>query len=107
MHPKIITALTLVLLGTGAAHAAPTNSTPARAAAQTTNQTAPTPLQQNLLTLIKAGQAMEAETQVKQAEIEKKYQPKHVQPSSDKFPFKHSNNGQELQLESGSQGAGQ
>lgn len=51
MHPKIITALTLVLLGRGAAHAAPTNSTPARTAAQTTNQTAPTPLQQNLLTL--------------------------------------------------------
>ena len=72
MHPKILTALTLAVLGTGAAHAAPTNSTPARAAAQTANQTAPTLLQQNLLTLIKAGQAMEAETQVKQAEIEKK-----------------------------------
>ena len=88
MHPKILTALTLAVLGTvvahiGAAHAAPTNSTPARAAAQTTNQTAPTLLQQNLLTLIKAGQAMEAETQVKQAEIEKKYQPKVAEAKTD------------------------
>lgn len=61
MHPEILTALTLAVLATGAAHAAPTNSTPARATTQTTNQ-APTLLQQNLLTLIKAGQAMEAET---------------------------------------------
>ena len=43
MHPKILTALTLAVLGSvvthvGAAHAAPTNPTPARAA----NQTAPT-----------------------------------------------------------------
>ncbi|MBD3727817.1 MAG: hypothetical protein IE936_12235 [Moraxella osloensis] len=83
MHPKILTALTLAVLGTGAAHAAPTNSTPARAAAQTANQTAPTLLQQNLLTLIKAGQAMEAETQVKQAEIEKKYQPKVAEAKTD------------------------
>lgn len=87
MHPKILTALTLAVLGTGATHAAPTNSTPARAitqtAAQTTNQTAPTLLQQNLLTLIKAGQAMEAETQVKQAEIEKKYQPKVAEAKTD------------------------
>lgn len=88
MHSKILTALTLAVLGTvvahiGAAHAVPTNSTPARAAAQTTNQTAPTPLQQNLLTLIKAGQAMEAETQVKQAEIEKKYQPKVAEAKTD------------------------
>ena len=88
MHPKILTALTLSVLGTvvahiGAAHAAPTNSTPARAAAQTTNQTAPTLLQQNLLTLIKAGQAMEAETQVKQAEIGKKYQPKVAEAKTD------------------------
>ena len=83
MHPKILTALTLAVLGTGAAHAAPINSTPARAAAQTTNQTAPTLLQQNLLTLIKAGQAMEAETQVKQAEIEKKYQPKVAEAKTD------------------------
>lgn len=92
MYPKILTALTLAVLGTvvthvGAAHAAPTNPTPARAttqtAAQTTNQTAPTLLQQNLLTLIKAGQAMEAETQVKQAEIEKKYQPKVAEAKTD------------------------
>jgi len=83
MHPKILTALTLAVLGTGAAHAAPTNSTPARATTQTTNQTAPTLLQQNLLTLIKAGQAMEAETQVKQAEIEKKYQPKVAEAKTD------------------------
>lgn len=38
MHSKILTALTLAVLGTvvahiGAAHAAPTNSTPTRAAA--------------------------------------------------------------------------
>lgn len=84
MHPKILTALTLAVLGSvvthvGAAHAAPTNPTPARAA----NQTAPTLLQQNLLTLIKAGQAMEAETQVKQAEIEKKYQPKVAEAKTD------------------------
>lgn len=88
MHPKILTALTLAVLGTvvahvGAAHAAPTNPTPTRAATQTTNQTAPTLLQQNLLTLIKAGQAMEAETQVKQAEIEKKYQPKVAEAKTD------------------------
>lgn len=88
MHPKILTALTLVVLGTvvanaGVAHAAPTNPTPARATSQTTNQTAPTLLQQNLLTLIKAGQAMEAETQVKQAEIEKKYQPKVAEAKTD------------------------
>jgi len=92
MHPKILTALTLAVLGTvvthvGAAHAAPINSTPTRAtnqtAAQTANQTAPTLLQQNLLTLIKAGQAMEAETQVKQAEIEKKYQPKVAEAKTD------------------------
>nr|WP_312275970.1 hypothetical protein [Moraxella sp. CTOTU46711] len=83
MHPKILTALTLAVLGTGAAHAAPTNPTPTRAAAQTANQTAPTVLQQNLLTLIKAGQAMEAETQVKQAEIEKKYQPKVAEAKTD------------------------
>lgn len=92
MHPKILTALTLAVLGTvvahvGAVHAAPTNPTPARAttqtAAQTANQTAPTLLQQNLLTLIKAGQAMEAETQVKQAEIEKKYQPKVAEAKTD------------------------
>ncbi|MBW4010006.1 hypothetical protein HG532_08210 [Moraxella osloensis] len=88
MHPKILTALTLAVLGSvvthvGAAHAAPTNPTPARAATQTTNQTAPTLLQQNLLTLIKAGQAMEAETQVKQAEIEKKYQPKVAEAKTD------------------------
>lgn len=83
MHPKILTALTLAVLGTGAAHAAPTNSTPARATTQTANQTAPTLLQQNLLTLIKAGQAMEAETQVKQAEIEKKYQPKVAEAKTD------------------------
>ncbi len=87
MHPKILTALTLAVLGSvvthvGAAHAAPTNSTPARATTQTTNQ-APTLLQQNLLTLIKAGQAMEAETQVKQAEIEKKYQPKVAEAKTD------------------------
>ncbi len=87
MHPKILTALTLAVLGTEAAHAAPTNPTPARATtqtdAQTANQTAPTLLQQNLLTLIKAGQAMEAETQVKQAEIEKKYQPKVAEAKTD------------------------
>ena len=88
MHPKILTALTLAVLGTvvahaGVAHAAPTNPTPARATSQTTNQTAPTLLQQNLLTLIKAGQAMEAETQVKQAEIEKKYQPKVAEAKTD------------------------
>lgn len=83
MHPKILTALTLAVLGTVVAHAAPTNSTPTRAAAQTANQTAPTLLQQNLLTLIKAGQAMEAETQVKQAEIEKKYQPKVAEAKTD------------------------
>lgn len=88
MHPKILTALTLAVLGSvvahvGAAHAAPTNPTPARATTQTTNQTAPTLLQQNLLTLIKAGQAMEAETQVKQAEIEKKYQPKVAEAKTD------------------------
>ena len=88
MHPKILTALTLAVLGTvvahiGAAHAAPTNPTPARATAQAANQTAPTVLQQNLLTLIKAGPAMEAETQVKQAEIEKKYQPKVAEAKTD------------------------
>ena len=83
MHPKILTALTLAVLGTEAAHAAPTNPTPARATAQTVNQTAPTLLQQNLLTLIKAGQAMEVETQVKQAEIEKKYQPKVAEAKTD------------------------
>lgn len=88
MHPKMLTALTLAVLGSvvthvGAAHAAPTNPTPARATSQTTNQTAPTLLQQNLLTLIKAGQAMEAETQVKQAEIEKKYQPKVAEAKTD------------------------
>lgn len=88
MHSKTLTALTLAVLGTvvahaGAAHAAPTNPTPARATTQTTNQTAPTLLQQNLLTLIKAGQAMEAETQVKQAEIEKKYQPKVAEAKTD------------------------
>lgn len=88
MHPKILTALTLAVLGTvvahaSVAHAAPTNSTPARATTQTVNQTAPTLLQQNLLTLIKAGQAMEAETQVKQAEIEKKYQPKVAEAKTD------------------------
>lgn len=81
MHPKMLTALTLAVLGSvvthvGAAHAAPTNPTPARAA----NQTAPTLLQQNLLTLIKAGQAMEAETQVKQAEIEKNTSLKSLKP---------------------------
>ena len=83
MHPKILTALTFAVLGTGGAHAATTNSIPARATTQTTNQTAPTLLQQNLLTLIKAGQAMEAETQVKQAEIEKKYQPKVAEAKTD------------------------
>jgi|GEM_PF-1047639 len=88
MHPKILTALTLAVLGTvvahiGAAYAAPTNPTPTRATTQTTNQTAPTLLQQNLLTLIKAGQAMEAETQVKQAEIEKKYKPKVAEAKTD------------------------
>lgn len=87
MHPKIITALTLAVLGTGAAHvgvahAAPTNPTPTGAAAQTA-KAAPTLLQQNLLNLIKAGQAMEAETQVKQAEIEKKYQPKVAEAKTD------------------------
>lgn len=80
MHPKILTALTLAVLTTGVAHAAPTNPTPTRAAAQTANQTAPTVLQQNLLTLIKAGQAMEAETQVKQAEIEKNTSLKSLKP---------------------------
>ena len=88
MHPKILKALTLAVLATvvahaGVAHAAPTNPTPARATSQTANQTAPTLLQQNLLTLIKAGQAMEAETQVKQAEIEKKYQPKVAEAKTD------------------------
>lgn len=81
MHTKFLTGLTMAVLGASIAHAAPTTSS--TTAAQASSQTAPTVLQQNLMTLIKAGQAMEAETKVKQAEIEKKYQPKVADAKTD------------------------
>lgn len=80
MHTKMLTGLIFALLGASIAHAAPTTTTTTTSAA---TQTAPTLLQQNLMTLVKAGQAMEAETKVKQAEIEKKYQPKAADAKTD------------------------
>lgn len=85
MRNKLLTLITLSVLGVTSLTASTLSfadaSRPVAAAA--VNDAKNTLLRQDLITLIKTGQAIEAETKPKQLELEKKYQPQLAQAKTD------------------------